>query len=470
MPGNITQFTSPIDKLAPNEGAEHAYFESARSEQRNIDQAGEIYGHILKSAGNDVENYEYSQEVSQGAAALAVMHNNMVTSWNKTTAATDVNDSTIQQKFMDDANQQLSDWQDGFQTKRGQEWALSQADSIKNHMWEKTSADMGVRAGDAAVSNLTTQVRNLADTAGKDFTTMDSALNQVDAMVAAQGESGYFNSKMQDAISSDMKNELVKASLKGLADNNPQKALAVISSGQFSDYMSPGEQKELQGYATVQAHGQIINQQRQQQAKQYEQQQRTSQVNAQYVSDVTEGKTPSAINIIADKNLTLDQKTAWIAKDGILSKPESFLRSPTYGTNFGQSAQAIYNGKPPSDDDILKAIRVGDITPNGAKQLQQLAAMAKTPQGVIELNTQKPVLTYGHNEIVKGGSYAADPVGEQYYNQYMHAFYNAWDNGIKKGITPAQMADPESKEYLGSLAQQFKRSDAQALYDVTQVR
>lgn len=464
MPGNIKEFESPIDKLQPSETGAETLARMGRVEKENYDEAGRMYGGLVRQGGKEVDDFEYNQEVSQGAAALAVMHNNMITSWNKTTAATDPNDSTIQQKFIDSSNDQLSSWEGSFTTKRGQEWATNAADSMSNHLWEKTSADMGTRAGIAAVNNLTTTVRNMADTAGKDFTTLDQSLSQVDKLLAAQTEVGYIAPKQQAVISSDMKNELVKSSLKNLADRKPEQAMAAIQSGKFSDYMSAGEEKQLSQYAQVQAHGQQIDAARKQQTEQYMKQEKSVKANSDYMGQLVSGKTPLASQIISDTNLSTQQKAAWVSKNGILALPENTLRSPEYGDNFGRAAQGIYDGKALSPDGILAGVRRGEFTPNGAAQLQKLAAMAKTPAGVAEMNAQKPILRDAQNDIVKGVN---DPNGQKLYNQYLHTFYQTWDANIQKGITPAQMADPKSKEYLGNLTTQFKRNDAQAIADVT---
>lgn len=254
MPDNIAQYTSPIDKLQPSETGAETLARMGRVEKENDDEAGRAIGGVVKEAGAAVDNYEYMQEVSQGAAALAVMHNTMTTAWNKQAAATDPNDTTIQQKFMDSAQQQIEDWKGSFSTKRGQEWAMNQADSLQNHLWEKTSADMGARAGNAVIGNLKTTLNSLSDTARQDPTTIDHALGQVDALVGASKEahSGILDAQELnriDDVSADMKNEIVKAGVMGLADKNPDAAVKLVNSGSLSPYMKPTEAEELNKYA-----------------------------------------------------------------------------------------------------------------------------------------------------------------------------------------------------------------------------
>lgn len=254
MADNIKQFESPIDKLAPSETGAETLARMGRVEKENYDEAGRSYGNVAKEAGSQIGDWEYMHEVSQGSAALAVMHNNMATAWNGKLQSTDANDMSIQQKFMDDSTEQLNSWKEGFQTKRGQEWATSQADSMSNHLWDKTSADMGSRAGNAIVNNMKTTVNNLSEAARKDPTTIDQALSHIDAAVSAQkeGANGYLNeaelNRIND-VSADMKNEVVKSGLQGLADVNPEAAMKAIDSPAFTDHLKPGEAEQLKKYS-----------------------------------------------------------------------------------------------------------------------------------------------------------------------------------------------------------------------------
>src|ERR1700679_936370 len=79
---------------------------------------------------------------------------------------------------------------------------------------------------------------------------------------------------------------------------------------------------------------------------------------------------------------------------------------------------------------------------------------------------QNSVLTDLQAQLTVGGKYATDTKGKDIYQGMQTSFYALWDSEIKAGKTPAQLADPESKDYIGNAFMSLKRSPAQAMSDV----
>lgn len=470
--GNIEQYNSPVDKITPSETGAETLARMGRVEKENYDSAGRAYGQAAKDVGDAVENFQYLQEVSQGAAGLAAMHANLTANWNQAAATTDPNDTSIQKKFMDQADDQLDQWQGGFQTKRGQEWALTQADQTRSHFEVKTSADMGTRAGDAVINNMVTTVNSYKDTAHSDPDSIDYSLNQVDALVAAKKEAsaGVLDEKQLgriDDVTSDMKNEIVKSGIKGLADSkNPQSAIAALNSGHFDDYLTAAEATQLKGYTKVQIHGKQVDAANAQKIQQVQQEQQASSATAKYLDVFTKGGIASATDITANPDLTNQQKSLLVSQNGILSQSPEELHTASLGSNFSQAASAIYSGQPVTTTGLLTAMAQKDISPAGAQQLQKMSTMAKTRDGLAELKAQQSVLNNVQQQFIKAPN---DTQGQLAYNNFLNSFYSAWDAG-KKNSTISEMSDPNNKSYVGNMAQQFKRSDAQALADITKVQ
>lgn len=471
MADNIAQYTSPVDKITPSETGAETLARMGRVEKENYDEAGRSYGSTLKDIGSSVDNFEYLQEVSQGSAALAVMHNNLAATWNTLSSQTNPNDTSIQQKYMDDANSQLEKWQSSFGTKRGQDWALNQADSMRTHLWDRTSADMTSRAGSAAVKNLTTTLTNLSEVAHKDPTSLDQLLGQTDAIISAAKENsnGVLRPEQVDklgGIGDDMKNEIVKSAFKGMSDNNPAAAKATLASGKFDRYLTDDDKDKINGYADAIAHGKQVDAARSQTMKTLQTQQANVKANNSYLSSLNQGGIPLASEVISNPALTTQQKSMWVSKNGILNMPADKLHDPTYGQNFSQAVQAVYSGQGYTPDGLLQGIRKGEISPQGAQQLSNMSAAMKTPEGIAQLNAQKQVLDDVRAQVIKGGGVVSDPVGQKNYNAFLQSFYQHWDTAINKGVSVSELTDPKNSNYIGNLAQGFKRNDAQAISDV----
>lgn len=488
MAGNIQQYTSPIDQLHPDSNGDLALARAARGIGAEYHQMGQDYEQAIDRGlgpeAKQIDQHEAMSEISQGSAALAAIHNNFTTQWNQMASKTDPNDTSIQGKFLNDnVEPTLQKFQEGFNTEAGQKWGQDRANELRMHYTEKTAADMSTRAGNATVENAKTTLNQLSTAAYRDPSSMDASMGQIDALVAAAKEHNTGNltpeqiNKLGD-LSVDAKNEIVKSGLKGLADGtpgagngNPKAVIQAVESGKFDDYLKPGEAGTLIRYAQHQDDTQGVEREHQAQVVQAQKTAANSQEVQGIFSSLASGKGYPATLAFANVKLTTQQKNDLVAKnDGILTLPQDFLTSPKYGDNFGQIAQSVYEGQPISAAALTAGVRRQEITPAGAAQLQALSDKMRTPEGLAETNAQSQVLQQMRSQIVKGGPNAFDPKGETIYNNMLNSFYSAWDAGIKSGKSPAELADPESKSYIGNIASTFKRSDTQAIADVTTPR
>lgn len=469
MPGNIAQYNSAIDTLKPSDEGDKALARAGSLEDMYAKQAGSEVGGAVKSIGQDVSQHETLTELSEGGAALATLTNNLHTQWQQMAAKADPNDKTIQGTFLNEnLEPQLDKFQSAFDTEAGQKWGVERANDLRQHLYTTTSADMMIRSGNAVKQNLSIQATQLADLAEKNPGSMDQSLSQIDAMIEGikQNNPGL---KGADDIAYDMKNNVVKSGLKGLADQNPAAAIKASMDANVNGYLSATDQKNIISYAKVQAQAKSVEQQQKEAFVAQQQKTANEKVVGDVSSQIASGKAPVATAVVADKSLSPEQKTMFVGQGGILSQPPEQLQNPKFGGSFNQALPSIYSGKPISADDLVSAMHQQQITPAGAAQLKKLSDMTKTPEGVAELNAQKSVLMDVRNQLVKGGTYASDPAGLQQYNNFMNTFYSSWDAAIKKGATPAELSDPNSKDYIGNLATQFKRTDAQTIADVTKV-
>lgn len=479
--GNIAQFTSPIDTINPDKQGEAAsqLSRSAGIEGGYYKQAGQDYRAAGKTLGDTINQHEYMTEVSQGSAAWSALYNNKTAEWNRSASESDPNDSTIGKKFLDDSLEpSLQQFQDGFSTEKGQEWAITQADKLRQHFYDTTSADMSHRAGEAKVEDFKTTLNQLSATVYRSPTSADTALAHVDDVLKATTENsdGRYTAEQIskfDSLASDMKNEIVKNQLKGLADNvdnpnGPAVAKALLDSGKYDQYIPASEQSSLHKYIDNQIDARGVEKEQKEQAAQTQQTQQNAQEVNSIFSQLASGKGYAATVALSNQKLSPQQRSDLVAqKTGILSLPQDFLTSPAYGDEFGKVSQSVYGGQPISAAALTAGVRRQEITPAGAVQIQALQDKMKTPEGLAEANAQNSVLTQMKSQIVKGGPNAYDPAGEKIYGNMLNSFYPAWDAGIKAGKTPAQLSDPNSKDYIGNLANTFKRSDTQALADVT---
>lgn len=252
--GNIAQFTSPEDSLRPNDTGAEALGQAGVHVGRLYNEAGAEIEKGADKLGNAVEQHDYMSEISTGSAAWATTFNNMTTQWNKMASQPGAaQDKSIQGTFLDNSLEPaLQDFQNGFDTEAGQKWGLEQANRMRDHFTEKTSADMSNLQGEAAMQNATTSLNQIAGTAYKDPTSADAAYQHIDDTIGAIKQGGDWNAEQInkfDKMSFDMKNEVAKNQVKGLADSGHiDAATALLNSGKLDDHIPGNEQAEMHKY------------------------------------------------------------------------------------------------------------------------------------------------------------------------------------------------------------------------------
>lgn len=477
--GNIAEFN------AGNQGIDTSKLGQAAEE---VSSAGYLEGKLYRQAGEDikqgahdlgaaVENHEYMTELTQGSAVWSATYNNQTAAWQKMQASADPNDATIQKKFMDESLEPaLQQFQGGFTTEQGQKWALDQANMMRREFNNRTNADMMTRAGEAKMEDFKTSLNQAGATVYKDPTALGTAFDHADSVLSEIKNSGQFDADQiakMNTMEFDWKNELSKTAVKGLADrendpNGPAKAKALLASGQLDKWIPPNEKEQLDNYANGQASAWQTRKDQEAAAKQYKDEQVNAQESKSVFSALASGQGYPATVALSNTKLSPDQRSNLVAnKNGILSLPPKFLQSPEYGNNFSQVASAVYNGQAVTSSGLFDGVRRQELTPAGAVQIQNLQEKMKTAQGMAEVRAQGQVVADMEKQMVKGGAIANDPVGRKQFNSMLNSFYPAWDAAIASGKTPAELSNPESKDYMGNFASTFKRSDAQALADVT---
>jgi len=466
MAGNIQQYNSPIDKLEPSDRGIDALAREGREIGTPYREMGEQVGKASSQLGAFITQHETMSEISQGSAALAVMHNNLTTQWNQIAATADPNDHTIQEKFLNDtAEPQLAAFSGGFDTERGQEWALSQADSLRTHLWDKTSADMSARAGNAIVLNLKTTLSNLSDAARKDPSSISQSLGQVDAVVAASkaNSAGVLNQEQLDKLddmSHDMKNEIVKSGVMGMADVNPMAAVKTIDSGGLKDYLSGPEAEELKKYAEG-----VTRMKLEDESRAYENKQRaqtetdeaatTKVINSLYNQDTGRLTIPDNINqqIWSMPGVSGKAKLGMLGAVKNISK-ETVDDDPKMIEDFASRLKSN-SDSPLTQDDLLTAMATGHMTPSTFNFFNE--HLKNTPDTHAENEMVAQTMDQWKNNILKPQfGQPNTPGAEDAYTRWQTWFLPAYALAKKDpslaGMSEAQKAQtllsPDSPKYM----------------------
>ena len=154
------------------------------------------------------------------------------------------------------------------------------------------------------------------------------------------------------------------------------------------------------------------------------------------------------------------------AQDDYLSKT-----TRAYGPGFYAAYQAVHapDGDPTRITDpqqlYARAGPGGDLSIAGVDKLRSDLAARGTPGAVAASKIQAGVMAYAKQELSFADDYPGlrDPKGEASFNiGFTPAFFKYWNDGIKAGKTPAELAD---KAAIDKLIAPFKRTTAQWVQD-----
>lgn len=149
----------------------------------------------------------------------------------------------------------------------------------------------------------------------------------------------------------------------------------------------------------------------------------------------------------------------------------------TYGPGFWDVFQQVHApagdpGKITDVGQLYPLVRAGGpLTIAGFDKLRTEIDGAKTPEGQAEGAMKKqflevvarPQITY--EDPAFPNLTGKDPAGAARFLGFQAAFFKAYDDAKKAGKTPAELLDPNSREYLGKLIEPFRPSKGESFVD-----
>lgn len=268
---NIRTYEAPKGLgLQPDERGTDAALQVARRGGAFFNQAadavesvGKMEGRMAESTirdvGKAVNDYMEHREVSQGAASYAGLNDKLTQQWNETAKGADPNDPTVAQKFREQILEpELQKFGQSFLTEGAQKWAQTRVESLRSHMFEKTSADMGTLAAAAVSTNVRQMSNSMSNTAMTDPSSVPHLLEGIDSSIAGMVDSspylkGATGAKARLELSEKMREGIVKAGAIGAIQKaaDPE-GEAERWGAKYPNYINGAELKQLGQEATRQ--------------------------------------------------------------------------------------------------------------------------------------------------------------------------------------------------------------------------
>jgi hypothetical protein len=510
----IKPITSTVDQLHPTERGIDANLQAARRTGAFYNQAGEAIssaararadaaGDIAKSAGNIanavdlavVQNEERAghREIAAGSAAGAQLFSNLTDQWDnavKAQAAKDPNDTSVAAQFRDQTLEPALDkFREAFgNTDKGQAWAEAHIARMRDHFYQKTSADMATLAGDAVRTNITNLGNASSNAAFKspDFHTVDYLLqstpDSIGAIVDSSSVKGTFAAQARTQLTEKAKEQIVKAAAAGAIAKSPDpEKTARDFADRYPEYMNGPEAAQFAKAAKTQAKSNTLADKQievyQRQKNEHAAQQRASKVFANNVSIDPVTSRPvidpkffnQAIDIarMPDAPPTLARTLLDWGEHQQNAKAQPTISDPVIKS-------ALYQGlfdptKPTTEVDLMRANIEGKLAPHDFAAMHQLQkALDETPlKGEVMKDTMAAVkasLTY-----TMPGLPGKDPKGLQNYSSFVQSFVPQYLAASRAGtLQPNALDTRDPKSMISQAMAPFRRTTKQLIDDRVQ--
>lgn len=235
--------TGPLSTQA--RAVQEAGYYSGQSYRQGVD--------ALRTGVQEVEQHVAQNEITKLSADMATAQAELSTQWNELASSADPNDHELAANFLEKvAKPRIAKIGEGLLTEQAQQMFTKASAGLNADLFVKTTADQSQLAGQAAILNLDTVKNQLSTAVRNDPTSFKGALNMVD--LTTEGLVKAYNLPRGKAMemSHEIKSELAKSALIGMADANPAAAKDALARGDFNDYIDGTTAKTMESYADSQ--------------------------------------------------------------------------------------------------------------------------------------------------------------------------------------------------------------------------
>lgn len=479
---NIKTYDTPALDIRPSETGVEAIAGAARRAGAFYNQAGGAYSDLGQRAGAAVrdagevavKSIEHG-EISKGAATFAQMQDDLTKQWNETAKTADPNDPSVAAKFREEVvAPTLDQYSSGFLTEGGQKFAEHHVEALRNHLFEKTAADMSTLAGEAVRRNVAQTANSLASAVRLDPSSLDFSLKTAESSIGAVVDSSPTMSatdagRVKSEVLQKTQEAIVKSAVMGMIEKNPNIDLDKIEA-KYGKYITGPEIQMFGKAAKTQARADIlINKQ----IDAYQRQQNTEAAHTAANKSMSENV---SIDPVTNRPIVKPQffKDALeIAK--MPNAPDGLARTlldwgehqqnlkDTVVRDDPTKSQELYTGlfnndKPTTEVDILRAEIEKKISPQTGTMMRALSKeLEERPlKGPLWTNTMSAVK----------GTLGTDPQGDEKFGNFVQAFIPEYLRQSRAGTLPPNALDTRDPKSLISQAMApYKRTAQQMLFD-----
>lgn len=251
----IRPYENPIDTLRPSDRGAEGEAMAGRRIGAFYHQEGEELSGAVKAAADTADRFLSHQEVSHLGVSFAGTQADLTQKWNQIASDPNVdgNDPTVARKFLqEEVEPALEKLKGAPLTDMGQRFAEAHIEGIRQHFFEKTAADMSLRAGQTTAANADKVGNTYSGISFADPSSTKENLRQYDlsirAMIATSGMNAEGAARVLEHAEK-VKEQIANSGLTGLINKNPNADYSRFASDPaIAPYLKGTDPKQIQQY------------------------------------------------------------------------------------------------------------------------------------------------------------------------------------------------------------------------------
>lgn len=425
-------------------------------------------GRSLSGAGQVVERVQTQKEVSALSVRLAEARSENALARQRFLREVDPGNDEAFQAFSEEASARI-------EQARGDISSFQARD-----MFDRTSAQMrgdlavGLERsrvellGEFAAQNYQKSLNSLSTAAMAEPSSLNSLLSEVETSIDSFAESGLLGQNQKAKALTEAKAEIVKSAVRGWAELSPAVAREKLESKAFDSLLGADQKRQLMAEVDRAERGLEIERDRIQKLREDALEQRNIEVQNDFLVKMSEGALSTKdilasslppvgsgskqqfLNLLKQANEKGPPKTNPYVFQTLFDRINLDPGDPDRITS--QSELNQYLGQGVSYTDLLRLRKEfsGLTTEQGkrlAAQKKQLFSVAKAALAT------------------KSMMGIPDPKGQEHLAMFQQLVFEAVDAKQKANEDVSVLFNPTSKEYLGNIIEQFKRSPQEIMRD-----
>lgn len=426
-------------------------------------------GQGLISAGETIMKTVERQEISDVDAKLAKARAEWTVHLQERAASSEPGDMSFASKFNTDFTSYLSQLEEGVQTAAGKRAFRRGAAELGAHFTERAGLYQIQSAGAKAKQDYLSALDSNRNALLNDPTQFESISRMMDASLDdPDGPYARMPATTREELRRSTRKDLALSAVQGVIRFEPELGLKQIKEGRWDQYLDADKKFALEKSAEVAIRAKEVEAERIARANEKAKEKEREATGNAFVAKLITDPTSLTAEDIVNSPLEWREKLHFNNMRQTALKPEPIRTDPAVMLDAWDRIH-LPDGDPrkiTKEEEVEKLF--GQITISDVNALRSEIQGRRTDEGRIEsdmktglLRTAKTMLS-GTNQLTG----LRDPKGDEQYQKFLVQFLPEYAKQRQAGKTPQQLLDPDSPDYLGKMADRFRRPPAQFMRDL----